>query len=371
MCFSTRCCSISIALIAIGAGVLMMDGHHGVMDLLGSTSMSRNRTKISKYDAAYTVDGELSHNDQEFTNMYYDLATDFYEYGWGQSFHFASMFQGESFNQHIARHEHFLASKLNIQESENVLDMGMGVGGPLRSIVRFTNANVTGVTINHHQVARAKKLTSELGPNMQSKCHYKQGDFTKLDFLGDQSFDKIYSIEATCHVMDRTKVFGEAYRLLKPGGMFASYEWLMTDKYDPKNEQHKIIKRGIEHGDGLPELIGVPEVLDALDKVGFETLEHFDVDEWAAKNYGPKNVPWYAPLEAGWTIEGWKHTVIGRKFTEIMVRVLEGVGIAPEGTFATARMLEDAATHLVNGGQQGLFTPMYLIVARKPLSAAA
>ena len=79
----------------------------------------------------------------------------------------------------------------------------------------------------------------------------------------------------------------------------------------------------------------------------------------------------YAPLEAGWTLEGWKHTVIGRKFTEIMVRVLEGVGIAPEGTFATARMLEDAATHLVNGGQQGLFTPMYLIVARKPLSVAA
>mmetsp|Transcript_23272 Transcript_23272/g.32543 ORF Transcript_23272/g.32543 Transcript_23272/m.32543 type:complete len:248 (+) Transcript_23272:1-744(+) len=244
--------------------------------------------------------------------------------------------------------------------------MGMGVGGPLRNIVRFTNANITGVTINHHQVNRAKKLTLPLGANVRDKTHYFQGDFTKLGFLQSGSFDKIYSIEATCHVMDRTKVFGEAFRLLKDGGMFASYEWLMTDNYDPTNEEHKIIKRGIEHGDGLPELIGIKAAVQALKDVGFEVVEHYDLNEYAKDAYGPKNIPWYRTLEADWTLDGWKHTVVGRKFTEIMVRVLETVGLAPEGSFATLQMLEDAATHLVKGGQQNLFTPMYLVVARKP-----
>ena len=32
-----------------------------------------------------------------FNNVYYDLVTDFYEYGWGRSFHFAPRVPGESF----------------------------------------------------------------------------------------------------------------------------------------------------------------------------------------------------------------------------------------------------------------------------------
>lgn len=45
-------------------------------------------------------------------NHYYDLVTDFYEYGWGQCFHFAPRFSGEDFHASLARHEQFLALKL-------------------------------------------------------------------------------------------------------------------------------------------------------------------------------------------------------------------------------------------------------------------
>ncbi len=204
---------------------------------------------------------------------------------------------------------------------------------------------------------------------MNKKCNYIQSDFTKMTMFEDGAFDRVYSIEATCHVMDRTKPFGEAFRVLKEGGMFASYEWLMTKNYDGNNPEHVRIKRGIEHGDGLPEMIGIPETLQALKDVGFELVEAFDVAEWAEKVYGPKNVPWYQPLQAGWSLDGWKHTVIGRKFTEVMTWTMETLRIAPEGTYSTALMLEDAATHLVKGGEQNLFTPMYLIVARKPAAA--
>jgi hypothetical protein len=51
----------------------------------------------------------------ELANKYYDLATDFYEYGWGQSFHFAHQYAGEPLMQAIARHEHFLALKLGLK----------------------------------------------------------------------------------------------------------------------------------------------------------------------------------------------------------------------------------------------------------------
>ena len=65
-------------------------------------------------------------------NKYYDLATSFYEYGWGESFHFAHRYKWETLRESIVRHEHFLASKLNVKPGDKVLDVGCGVGGPLR-----------------------------------------------------------------------------------------------------------------------------------------------------------------------------------------------------------------------------------------------
>ncbi|OAY80811.1 Cycloartenol-C-24-methyltransferase 1, partial [Ananas comosus] len=70
-------------------------------------------------------------------NKYYDLATSFYEYGWGESFHFAHRWKGESLRESIKRHEHFLALQLGLKRGMKVLDVGCGIGGPLREIARF------------------------------------------------------------------------------------------------------------------------------------------------------------------------------------------------------------------------------------------
>lgn len=48
-------------------------------------------------------------NYMNLVNTYYDLATDFYEYGWGECFHFANAAKNETQDRAIARHEHYLA----------------------------------------------------------------------------------------------------------------------------------------------------------------------------------------------------------------------------------------------------------------------
>ncbi|KAJ9069519.1 Delta(24)-sterol C-methyltransferase [Entomophthora muscae] len=70
-------------------------------------------------------------------NTYYNLSTDLYEYGWGTSFHFARMYKDEPLAQSIARHQHFLALQLQLKPGMKVLDVGCGVGGPAREMIRF------------------------------------------------------------------------------------------------------------------------------------------------------------------------------------------------------------------------------------------
>lgn len=62
-------------------------------------------------------------------------------------------------------------------------------------------------------------------------------------------------------------------------------------------------------------------------------------------------------------------TKIGRGAVHKLVGALEMVGIAPQGTQKTADTLAVSADALVEGGQLNLFTPMYMMIARKPLDA--
>lgn len=144
-------------------------------------------------------------------------------------FHFAYQFPFETFYEAIRRHEHQLAANLGVYGNDkHVLDVGCGIGGPMRNIAKFLQCNVTGITLNPYQVNRGNELT-QADKFVADKCKSVQGDFMEQPFK-DQEFDAAYAIEATCHAPDRVKCYKEVYRLLKPGAHFALYEWCMTEK---------------------------------------------------------------------------------------------------------------------------------------------
>ena len=58
---------------------------------------------------------------KEMTMQFYDLATDFYEYGWGESFHFYTMSKSESRQLSCAKHEYRLALNLGLKPGHKVL----------------------------------------------------------------------------------------------------------------------------------------------------------------------------------------------------------------------------------------------------------
>jgi sterol 24-C-methyltransferase len=309
-------------------------------------------------DDSLSGDQARKDNYSAMVNQYYDLVTDFYEYGWGQSFHFASRRRGESLKESILRHEHYLAMRLGLGPGQSALDVGCGVGGPAREIASFSGANVLGLNNNAYQVGKAQQHTERAG--MSGRCAFVEGDFMKMP-LPDGSHDAAYAIESTCHAPDRAVAYGEVHRVLRPGSLFGGYEWCLTDGYNADNETHRRICRGIEEGDGLPPLTHFSDVHRALETAGFELLEARDLaTECDAET------PWYLPLsKADLTLTGLGRTHLGRRATGAAVRLLEGLGLAPRGASKVHVVLNRAADNLVQGGEAGIFTPMYFFLARK------
>ncbi|THH00982.1 hypothetical protein EW026_g1641 [Hermanssonia centrifuga] len=330
-----------------------------------------NYTKFWQNDTSKEKEVDTSNRLDSYTevvNGYYDAATLLYEYAWAGSFHFSRFYKGESFVASLARHEHYLAAQMSLRPGMRVLDVGCGVGGPAREIARFADVTIVGLNNNEYQITRADKHTKYAG--LEDQVSFVKGDFMKLsEQFGENSFDAVYAIEATVHAPSWEGVYSEIKKVLKPGGIFGVYEWAMTDKWDPSIPAHKELAHQIEIGNGIPEMRPIGQALQALKNVGFEILHEEDLAE------RPDEVAWYYPLEGDvfkaqtlWDVfTCWRTSSSGKFVSHHGLRALEFLGIVPKGTWDVCETLKIAGDALVQTGQQKLFTPMYLVISKKPL----
>lgn len=112
---------------------------------------SADRTEITDKETAPSV-----------ADTFYNLVTDFYEWGWGQSFHFSPRLPGKDYVASEVAHQARISGLCGMKPGMKVLDAGCGVGGPMRTIACSSGANVTGVTINAYQVERANYHNSKV-----------------------------------------------------------------------------------------------------------------------------------------------------------------------------------------------------------------
>ncbi|PIN09489.1 SAM-dependent methyltransferase [Handroanthus impetiginosus] len=287
-----------------------------------------------------------------FVDTFYNLVTDIYEWGWGQSFHFSPSIPGKSHRDATRIHEEMAVDLLNIKPGARILDAGCGVGGPMRAIAAHSGANVVGITINEYQVNRARMHNKKAG--LDKQCEVVCGNFLQMPF-DDNSFDGAYSIEATCHAPKLEDVYSEIYRVLKPGSLYVSYEWVTTELYRGDDAEHVEVIQGIERGDALPGLRSYKDIAEVAKKVGFEVLKEQDLAK-------PPANPWWTRLKMG-RIAYWRN--------HILITVLAWLGIAPKGVVDVHEMLFVTADYLTRGGETGIFTPMHMILCRKPESKSA
>lgn len=319
------------------------------------------KSVVDQYTGTYDAGLESRRKQyRSFVTQYFDLVTGFYEFGWGKSFHFAPRHRGESFKASLLRHQRFLADQLSLGPGMLVLDAGCGVGGPMGALARDTGATFVGLNNNAYQLERAKVHTEDV----RSLCRFVHGDFMQIP-EGDDYYDAVMAIESMPHAPDKTAAFREIFRVLRPGGCFGGYDWCLTDEFDPQDTGHQRIRSDIMKGSGLPDIASPSEVCTSLEKAGFELLNAYD----RASESDP-GMPWYRPLQGrDLSLRGIPRIPVGRALINLALRVGERLRVVPEGTRTVCSFLSRAADSLVEGGETGVFTPLFFFLARKPHDA--
>lgn len=85
-------------------------------------------------------------------HTFYNLVTDIYEWGWGQSFHFSPSTPGKSVKEATRIHEEMAVDLIKVKPGQKILDAGCGVGGPMKAtrLIQISKAHVVGITINDY-----------------------------------------------------------------------------------------------------------------------------------------------------------------------------------------------------------------------------
>ena len=302
-----------------------------------------------------------SYDHSETVNDYYDLCTEFMRFGWNESLHFAPLRPDETLEESIVRHQRLMIDKLQLREDMRIIDVGCGLGGPMRRVARESGAKVLLVNNNEHQLDKARQRNSEEG--LDHLAEYMRCNFMDMSAIEADSFDAAYAIESTCHAPDKKGAFAEIYRVLKPGALFWCQEMCMTDKFDADSDRDLAAKDELMLGIALDGIAGFAEVNRMLEDVGFEIIEA--KDRSVADGSG---TPWYRPMEGrDGTLQGaFRRTPLGRKAMIAGLRLGETCRLVPKGAAAVFQMMNRTADAYVMGGKLEIFTPLYCFLARKP-----
>ncbi|MBC7999046.1 MAG: class I SAM-dependent methyltransferase [Leptolyngbya sp.] len=181
-------------------------------------------------------------------------------------------------------HDHFRALTMQtIEPMLKAVDAGVGTNlldiatgpGYVADAAKRQGADVTAVDFSAEMIERAKKLYTGID--------FQVGDAEALAFA-DQTFDIITMNFGLLHLENPEKALKEAFRVLKPGGVFALTVWSTPDKAVAFD---KILAAVKAHGDATVKIpVGPPffrfsdfeEMKKSLMAAGFKTVQIDEIE---------------------------------------------------------------------------------------------
>lgn len=122
--------------------------------------------------------------------------------------------------------EDHLFTTLSLSPDQNstplVLDAGCGVGH-VAIHMASKGLKVHGIDVVDHHIEKAKRNVASRG--LDDVVTVRKMDYHHLDGFDDELFDGAYTMETFVHATDPERALAEFFRVLKPGGKLALYEY--------------------------------------------------------------------------------------------------------------------------------------------------
>ena len=157
---------------------------------------------------------------------------------------------------------------------KKVLDLGCGVGGLALHLVRRHGAgHVTGFDVELPVIEQARRHAAAKG--LSERTSFVQAPPGRLPFE-DALFDVVFSKDALLHVPDKEALFADIFRVLKPGGIFAASDWLISHDGEASADMKAYVA-----AEGLSFAMASPQrYRRAMEGAGFRDVSVKDRNPW-------------------------------------------------------------------------------------------
>ncbi len=157
-----------------------------------------------------------------------------------------------------------------------ILDIGCGIGGPDIVIARdLAPQHLVGVDVEPYLVEKGRRNIK--GENLEGVVDLRLVQVGPLPF-DDQSFDIVFSKDSLIHIEDKSSLYKEVLRVLKPGGLFAASDWLRSadaDELAGYNEWRSLTAHNFSMQTAM-------ETVEEMREAGFEDVKTRDRTKWYA-----------------------------------------------------------------------------------------
>ena len=208
--------------------------------------------------------------DRQVVTYHYDLSNDFYALWLDQRMVYSSAYFRRPEDDLATAQERkleYICRKLRLKPGQRLLDIGCGWGGLVLHAADHHEIDANGITLSQPQVEWANERIAAAG--LAQHCRVEARDYREVN--DPQGYDALVSVGMFEHVRAALlpTYFAQAWRLLKPGGVFLN---------------HGIASRAVDvptHGPSFSDAYVFPDgeltpihlTLQAAERAGFEVRD--------------------------------------------------------------------------------------------------
>ena len=166
----------------------------------------------------------------------------------------------------------YLIDQLNLSQQDHVLDVGCGLGGAARYVASRFGNRVTGIDLTEEFIETGRVLCKWV--KLENQVTLEQGSALSMPFE-DGVFGGGYMLHVGMNIEDKSSLFSEIYRVMRPESFFGVYDVMRQKNGD-------LAYPVPWAGESNASKLATPEhYKQALNDAGFEIIKENDRREFA------------------------------------------------------------------------------------------